>query len=297
MKRMALDFSMLLAVMFSTLFLLGAHHTAIAKEDDAGAKQKCLATDPEPTPVVQWPKMSEKKAGSLACWISMDQAQALEKSLPITWVDVRPGGKAKANPLNGVLQLAVQDLPDRSFLHQGKVILIGTGFDQALLEQHCQTLRNQGLNNIQALEGGVQSWVRAGRFMGGELPQWDEVSPEDLLQAITAENWQIISIGLSDEEASRLPKKPLQQWPAPEKLSEQLLKWQKTSKKIPPHIVIVARSANDALTFKQVLTSSPQAAGLLWLQGGLETYQRYVVTQQQMIRNAGRPLSKPCGAV
>lgn len=267
--------------------------------------QKCLDTDPWPTPELKWPTVQTKTRTTQQCWLNLKEALAAEQAPGgVIWVDVRPGAKAKTQPLNGTLQLQPQELAEKPFLRQGKVILIGSGFDHAVLEQTCQQLRKQGLNHVQALEGGVRSWVRAGRFMGGTQPLTDDIAPEDFLQAINVASLKVVAVGLSAEEVARLPEKPVRVWPenfGPEKMQNQLkslaTKGLEPGSADSPSIVIVARSDQSIQPLKQALVGSQQTNQVLWLQGGWEAYQRYVVQQHQIISNAGRPLVRPCGAV
>ncbi len=182
-----------------------------AQSQDLGCSAAQYADPTANAAALVWPVQAAPVALDQACWISATEAAATHPSTqPPTLVDVRPRSLQRAAPIARALQLELSDIASKRFLQQTPVLLLGTGMDNADVDQACRQLRQQGFAQLQAVQGGARSWqaAQAGAAAGGPLLQ-----PLDAQTWIAAlgqgMHWTVISASEAMQGA------PQAQWPVP----------------------------------------------------------------------------------
>lgn len=259
------------------------------------ADETVLAQRPAPMPA---PVAAPAQAAPLAsaCWY--DETAVPPAGHAVTWVDVRAAAAAKANPLNGVLRLSPAELAEKTFLRGERIVMVGTGFDDAALNRACQSLKRSGFAQIAVLRGGMRAWVRSGRFVAGERqPAWDEMPPGDYVAAVAAAStpeWPVFAVGLDAEQLVRLPVSPARQFADSQDGISLLADALAAAGNLP--VLIIARDEAGIASLRRVLPPH-ETADVLWLAGGMAALGHFLQTQQAIAASAGRSLRPPCGAV
>lgn len=120
----------------------------------------------------------------------------------------------------------------------------------------------------------------------------DEISHEEFLLGGRSIDWQIITIGLTPKEINTLPKKPVRSFNlSKEPTSElnQLLSNEPTKNNVFIRYVLITLDEKSTLFLKNQLILS-KSNKIVWLEGGLADYQRYVKKQTNLINNIGQSL-------
>lgn len=212
-----------------------------APSQDLGCSAAQYAAQTADGPALAWPVQAAPLALDQACWISATEATATHSNAqPPTLVDVRPRSLQRAAPIARALQLELSDIASKRFLQQTPVVLLGTGMDNADVDQACRQLRQQGFAQLQAVQGGARSWqaAQAGAAAGGPLLQ-----PLDAQTWIAAlgqgMHWTVISASEAMQGA------PQAQWPVP---PEQLVAVRAEGKERDAKLVAaIARAYQDRL--------------------------------------------------
>ncbi|MEJ5150477.1 rhodanese-like domain-containing protein [Comamonas sp. MYb396] len=251
----------------------------------------------------------------------------MQSAQPPTLVDVRPRSLQRAAPIARALELELSDIASKRFLQQTPVVLLGTGLDNAEVDQACRQLRQQGFAQLQAVRGGVRAWQAAQAGTAGSQP---------LLQPLDAQTW-IAALGqgmqwtvISASEA--MQRAPQAQWPVP---PEQLVAVQVEGKERDAKLVAaIARAYRDRLKraskagYAQALmvitdgvvsdalraqvekamapTADPSGAAsstsaamatlpAYWLDGGWQAYAQQVAQTAAIQQTANHRLQAPCG--
>lgn len=212
-----------------------------AQSQDLGCSAAQYADPTANAAALVWPVQAAPVALDQACWISAADAAATHPNAqPPTLVDVRPRSLQRTAPIALALQMQLSDIASKRFLQQTPVVLVGTGLDNADVDQACRQLRQQGFAQLQAVQGGARSWqaAQAGAAAGGPL-----------LQPLDAQTW-IASLGqgmqwtvISASEA--MQGAPQAQWPVP---PEQLVAVRVDGKERDAKLVAaIARAYQDRL--------------------------------------------------
>ncbi|MEJ5027656.1 hypothetical protein [Comamonas sp. JNW] len=254
----------------------------------------------------------------------------MQSAQPPTLVDVRPRSLQRAAPIARALQLELSDMASKRFLQQTSVVLLGTGLDNAEVDQACRQLRQQGFAQLQAVRGGVRAWQAAKAATAGSQP---------LLQPLDAQTW-IAALGqgmqwtvISASEA--MQRAPQAQWPVP---PEQLVAVRAEGKERDAKLVAaIARAYQDRLkrvrhagyaqglvvitdgvvsdslraqventlapstdASKAGRSASETSAAMAtlpayWLDGGWQSYTQQVAQTAAIQQTANHRLQAPCG--
>ena len=267
---------------------------------NAGAEtcDREIAVDAAAVPL-DWPKVHKKTVSEQSCGIAMSQAAQWEEEGDLFWIDRRPVTAMRTMPLNGVIEIPPPQPVNKTFLFDGTIILIGTGFDQSALNGICRALRQDG-HNAFVLRGGIRSWAKAGRFIGGAF-SLDEISPEEYLAGSATIPWQVIAVGLDEDGIQRLPESPVKRLAFSEKTIPQLIRDMRVDKRNREQTeetietVFIARDAQQTASMKQLWHQHGGPGNAVWLRGGWQAYQHYIETQHGVLVGKGRSVAPPCG--
>ncbi len=301
-----------------------------APSQDLGCSAAQYAAQTADGPALRWPVQAAPLALDQACWIGATDAAATQPNTqPPTLVDVRPRSLQRAAPIARALQLELSDIASKRFLQQTPVLLVGTGLDNADVDQACRQLRQQGFAQLQAVRGGVRSWQAA---------QVGAAASGPLLQPLDAQTW-IAALGqgmqwtvISASEA--MQRAPQPQWPVP---PEQLVAIRVDGKERDAKLVVaIARAYQDRLQrashagYAQALvvitdgvvsdalraqvekalaqtadlsgaassaSASITALPAYWLDGGWPAYAQQVAQTAAIQQTANHRLQAPCGRI
>lgn len=284
------------------------------------------------TPALAWPVQAAPLALDQACWTHAAKlGESLQTAHPPTLVDVRPRSLQRAAPIAHALQLELSDIASKRFLQQTPVVLVGTGLDNADVNQACQQLRQQGFAKLQAVRGGIRSWQAA---------QAAPASSQPVLQPLDAQAW-IAALGqgmqwtvVSASEA--MQRAPQAQWPVP---AAQLVAVQVDGKERDAKLVAaithayrdrLKRNGNGNAGYAQALmvitdgvvsdtlraqvekalgstadlsgaassaSSAMAALPAYWLEGGWQAYAQQVAQIAAIQQTANHRLQVPCGRI
>lgn len=240
-----------------------------------------------------WPRIGEKVKLNNAYWVDTTWIEIQRQERNILLLDVRLQREIKAHPLQGVWEIPLAQLQGKSFLREQHIVLVGTGFDQALLDQACEQLRAAGFENVVALRGGVRAlinWPQA-QFSGIESEQ---ITPEEFWLGSPAMEWQIVTFGLSQEQIDRLPEPPIEDPAKRLSLSERTQKLGDSEAKRWIEYVYIAPDAAATQALQQAFSSSGLTKNTVWLTGGMQAYENYMREQYDILNHAGRALLRPC---
>lgn len=239
--------------------------------------------------LIRWPKNEHKKIIDKSFWLTIEQVHNLKKD--IDWIDVRPKLAKANNPLN-LLSFPLNQL-ETPFLFDKTVVLVGTGFDELEINNTIKVLREKGFNNFFALLGGIRTW---NILKKANLDISEQITPEEFLLGGKTINWQVITIGLTQQEFNILPEKPIRQFNLSEESILELRKFlsyfHTNSDAFIRYVLITPNEQITlALKFKLNLYKSNN---IVWLKGGLVNYQHYIQLQTNLINNTGKSLTMPC---
>lgn len=250
-----------------------------------------------------------------ACWLPWDLARAAAEAPGGQWVDVRDAGQRQRLALEGVMAVDLADLPDKPFLKEQSLVLVGTGVDLPELSRQCVLLRQSGqYRSVHVLLGGAHAWRQAGRAVSGSqasLPA-DQVDAQEMWQGAGNGAWRLAVLDMPPaqvrELADRLPaaaqdvadlgadaahavrqlhalaRQPLpapRQWlviaGSPERLAQARQFWQ------------------EQQNGQKNAQNRSSASAVMWLAGGWPAYAEYVQQQAAVAAHAGQPLPPLCG--
>lgn len=234
----------------------------------------------------KWPDFTQKAALNDECWISMDKLE--QKMAEVVLVDVRGAKETQSHPLQGVLVIPLHTVQDDIGLQNKQIILVGTGFDQVGLNQACMQLRQNGMDAV-ALSGGARALVGTpwGEHSGISFAQ---ITPQEFLMGGKTIPWELMTMGLDDEQVVHLPQKPLTQ-----EASENSGLF---NNQLDQHIEYVLIAPDERST--RALQQSIGKAGIsntVWLKGGVQAYEAYIEEQYRIRIHAEQPLTRPCGSL
>ena len=272
------------------LFLFIAFHAQI----NAQILTTCTAMTmdaSEQKNAIKWPDHHHKQLLNKNRWINAQQMEALLPTNPI-WVDIRNHSDHSDTGLS-LLSIPLSQLGNSSFLFNKTVILIGSGFDQTVLNQQMERLAQKGFKHLFALSGGIRTWQS---FNQGKLNNM--LTIEEFMQGGQTISWKIITIGLNNEEIALLPEKPIQNFTLSRKSISKLTQFirnhhSETDSFI--HYVLIARDEQAIRLLKNRLSQSV-LTNAVWLSDGLTGYQQYIQQQHQLITNSGKSLVRPCSS-
>lgn len=243
---------------------------------------------------VKWPYTDQKLVLNNDYWIT--STNILEQSIKdIIWVDIRSKKEKINTPIANVISLSLVELESASFLFDRHVVLIGTGFEQLLLDRSIADLQGIGFKHIFALYGGVRVWNKVSEQ---KINLINEISAQQFLLGGKAIPWKVITVGLTEKDIKTLPEKPVKQFDfANGSIKEitQIIADDQSVNDLFISLVIVTANEKAVYQLKQQLQAHNFSERIVWLQGGLHNYQDYIKQQQKIIANAGRVLSRPCG--
>ena len=244
-----------------------------------------------PNVINHWPTNNHKELLNSNFWLSIEEVNNLSND--ILWIDVRSNVSKSENQL-GMLTIHLNQLQKKDFLFNKTIVLVGSGFDQHLINRTINSLKTQGnFNNIYALSGGIRTWNKYKQY---HLDEQNVITPEELVQGGKTINWQLITIGLFPSDINKLPEKPVQNFNLSQDSYSEITFFLEHNRGYPAEFInYVFITPNDNVTelLKQQL-KLPSSINAVWLQGGLSAYQEYVSHQNNLINNTGKSLSSPC---
>lgn len=239
---------------------------------------------------ISWSDNQDKYSIDKPFWITTAQASHLPNDT--VWVDVRSKLDQLNNPLS-ILTIPLNQLESKDFLFDQTVVLVGTGFDQFVINKTINQLKAKGVKDFFALSGGIRAWLE---LKQPEVTLSDEISPEEFLLGSKTIDWQVFTVGLTIKEIHTLPEKPVRDFNLSKESVLALNHFLSTDPiKNNAFIRYVLITPDEQSTFflKHQLTL-PKSNNIVWLKGGLANYQNYVKKQTILIKNAGQSLSMPC---
>lgn len=274
---------------------------ALASAGVAAFETCALLPDEPMADSLDWSQ--ERGAGSTdeergaSCLIEADKASDEQAQRSITWVDVRGAASIRRNPLPGVVEIPLADLPGKSFLRNERLILVGSGFDGRVLLESCRRLRAEGWRQVSVLHGGVRRWH-------APLPLGDQVAVDELLQSPLDSHWRIVSVGLDEAALSNTPPRASIALPDSQRSTAQLitavdgLRHAAQAGGLSTIDVLIVASGHDATNrLRQTMAQAGSTKNVYWLEGGLAALRQYLKQQQRIAFAAGRSLKSPCGAL
>lgn len=252
------------------------------------------------TPII-WPHIKQKVELTSSFWINGAQAQQWLEQGDLIWIDVRSAIKKKASPLDNALDISLQSIKDKSFLHNERIVLVGDGVDQPELDLACRHLRDAGFENAYVLQGGVDAKRRLEKQSSfSRQAFFTYITPEELLAGSRATSWTLIAWDLHSDDIQKLPEQPTEQWFSAEGnlslLVQRILSHSQTkkSKGAQAGIVMITANNNANQQLKSLLQQHGTTTPILWLQGGMQAYQNYIEQQHNIRTNTGLSLKRSC---
>lgn len=250
---------------------------------------------------VSWPRLPDRTPLSVGCWITSEQLQQ-QAFAAATLIDVRATA-GNQPPIEGALALALTALQGSVVLKEQQIVLIGDGYDRLALDRSCTSLKASGFTQVSALLGGAPALHRTTTVN----PQQAEVSAQEFWNGSLAIPWQIATLGLNEEQTSRLPQQPALRLDLADNatasqravLAAELVALAQSSSTViglaePTPLVLIATDAASTQRL-QMMLADYLPAGAVWLRGGLHAYQEYIQRQRHISSHAGQPLISPCG--
>lgn len=274
------------------LCLLGL--TVYSQANSSDNTQPCRATVVNSIHPIHWPTIINKQLLDDQCWVTPTQITNWSNIDQLVWIDVRQAKDKKLKPLNRVLSLPITALQDQTLLGDKPIILIGDGFDQISLNKACMQLRKKNKATF-ALQGGEYSWS----LLSKNAALLNEITPAAFLMGSRTIPWKIVTIDLTEKDLSYLPEKPFLKLDTTQKSIQQIvqiLNKRSTSTNTFINFVLISTDTESTKQLQQKLTDI-KLKNTVWLQGGLQNYQRYVTKQNLIASNAGKILKKPCGLI
>jgi rhodanese-related sulfurtransferase len=240
-----------------------------------------------------------------SCWIDLDRANTPGVPEP-TWIDVRPAPAVSAARIPGALQIPLSALPTKEFLKRTPVILIGTGRDDGDLGRACGELKRQGFQHVKLLRGGVRAWYDAGRPLLRDAAfsqTLDRLSPLELHRQAASAPWAIVGVDL--DANTELPRTVFRSERIDvgnnfaraaamiRRLQVDLTRGPDAER--PNVIVVIGRDEHTSAQISDAIRHA-ELRNVLTLEGGALSYQAFLVQQQNIAANAGKPLVRPCGS-
>lgn len=235
--------------------------------------------------VLKWPKFKHKAAIDEACWVSIEELQTnWEKTI---FIDVRGIKEKRLHPLQGIQEQSLHAIESINDTKYQPVVLIGTGFDQVILNQSCKKLREQGMD-VAALAGGVRALVTQsfGLYSGIDTTQ---LTPQELVNGSAVIPWELVTFGLDEEQIAHLPQTPLARY---NNRDIDLFKEQAVQN---IKYVLIAPDEHTTNNLRLKLGSTP-ITNTVWLEGGFQAYENYIRQQYKIRLGATQPLIRSCGS-
>ena len=251
------------------------------------------------TPIT-WPHIAQKAELTPSFWINAEQVRQWTEQDSLIWIDVRSAVKKKASSLNNALDISLQSIKDKSFLHSERIILVGDGFDQPELDLTCRQLREAGFENVYVLQGGADAKRQLENPSFNRRPLFTDITPEELLSGGRATSWTLIAWDLHPDDIRKLPEQPTEQWFSAEGnlslLTQRILSHSQImkGKNEQAGIVIVTANNNANQQLKSLLQQHGATTPTLWLQGGMQAYKNHVEQQHNIRTNTGLSLKRSC---
>jgi rhodanese-related sulfurtransferase len=283
---------------------------AFAQSDNAPSTLECMqvaAAEAPPAPKPLPPRRSPSEAAlrDTSCFIDLATTNDWARGTP-TWVDVRSPAQTRAAKIPGALEIPLSDLPQKRFLATLPIVLVGTGFDEADLADTCRTLRESGFARVKLLRGGVRAWQMAGRPLAttGNEATLDTLAPVDFHAHVRDASWLVVGVGVARDES--LPStlvglvrvdadaEPQKAIAAIEQKRAALARASGDAR--PALMVVVAADASSMVALRSEARRG-RVPDVLFLDGGLAGYRRFLDEQQRVAASAGKPLVRPCGSV
>jgi rhodanese-related sulfurtransferase len=247
---------------------------------------------------------SEPVAPYGECWLDLAAAQAWGGGTP-TFVDVRPASEMRGVRIAGALQIPLSDLAGKSFLKNTPVVLIGSGFDDAELARACAELKRSGFVHARLLRGGVRAWSAAGQPLAvvGPAQPLDVIGPGEFHRHAFAAPWLVIGIDVRADDDLPSMLATLRRVEANASAPRAVAAVVQARAEItdtpaairPSAVVIVARDGSSGAKWYEAIRRE-RLPDVLFLDGGLIGYQRFLSEQQSIAASAGKPLTRPCGS-
>ncbi|UYZ83142.1 rhodanese-like domain-containing protein [Entomomonas sp. E2T0] len=224
-----------------------------------------------------------------SCWIKDSEITVLAQKETITLVDVRSKTEQKALPLNGLLDIPLSALPNKQFLKQQPIVLVGTGFDQVMLNKACIQLKQAGFTAVYALEGGAY-------VLDKSQQQHYEITPEQYWSGSMASPWKTIVIDIAEDDLQALPIKPFKQLVSTTDnvvlaIHQTLSQFNQLT---PIQLVLITQDQATTKHWQQTLNNLTDSKQIVWLQGGVQNYNDYINQQQSIRNNAAKASIRSC---
>ena len=252
----------------------------------------------EPFRPISWPTVQEKKVINPSCWLSLPQVEALQNENDVVLVDVRQQTLKHAMPIAGLLSMSAYEIKDSVFLKNQHVVLIGSGFDQVMLNKVCEQLREDGFSYVYVLNGGAYRWMKQHTQQFSDAI---EITPEDFWLGGQTIPWEIVTVGLDSEQIAHLPQKPwlqitLSDEGAIERLGDQAMALNNNGV---IDIVLIAANKQIQQHLQQMWQEdiekiADQGIYIVWLEGGMYAYEAYVAQQYNVLSHANISLKQSC---
>ncbi len=224
-----------------------------------------------------------------SCWINDSAIAALAEKETVLWIDVRSKSEQKALSLNGLLEIPLAALSNKQFLKQQPIVLVGTGFDQVMLNRTCMQLKQAGFTAVYALEGGAY-------VLDKKQQQHYEITPEQYWSGSMAGSWKTIAIDIAEDDLQALPITPFKQLVST--ADDVALAIQQTLSPLnqltPISLVLITQDQATTIYWQQALTNLTDSKQIVWLQGGIKNYNDYINQQQSIRNNAAKAPSRSC---
>lgn len=127
----------------------------------------------------------------LDCAIPVPEAALLAGRADTVFVDIRTPSEFQNAHVDGALNIRLEALPHKTFLHGKTVVLVGNGASERDLYEACAVLKKSPIFRVRVLKGGVTAWASygyplLGRESGGAtlgLLRADELLAETMFDA------------------------------------------------------------------------------------------------------------------
>lgn len=121
--------------------------------------------------------------------------RVLREGHPVQVVDVRGPAGLESAQIPGAIRIPLHALKAGEFLKGRTLVLVGAGWDHALLEPECGKLRERGFQ-VFLLEGGVSGWRAAGLPLERTRPDdcsLQAVPPGDFFRERHMDHWVLVN--------------------------------------------------------------------------------------------------------
>lgn len=219
----------------------------------------------------------------LSCALGAREAAQLSGKPGAAFIDTRDAAQHQAFHIANAVNAQVYELRSKPYWKNKRVVLIGSGKNDAELYSACAALKAQGYQQVQVLRGGMAAWVAGGLPTLGNEPSVDDLTrlsaPELWAEATYEDNVVLVA----RQQSSMLPglhASVTVDLAAPDAVKSALARRRKELKNAPLASVVVVAAPGTKAELIARWRQSIEPVPLLAYAGTSEAYRRYLTQQK-----------------